>query len=87
MEEDFVYQVKIKCDNGIVFVIYTNGRADEEDVILDYMYQKYYDIQPRKSKYKVNNLSKDYDKLVELPHRVIQIHLAARAVEYSEDYN
>lgn len=87
MEDDFVYQIKIKCDDGIVLIIYTNGRRDEEDIILDYIYQEYYDIQPNKSFYKVSNLSKDYDKLLELPHKVLQLHLAINAKDYSVVYN
>jgi len=87
MKEDFVYQVKIKCDDGIVLLIYTNGRKDEEEIILDFMYQEYYDLQPDKSKYKVLNLSKDYEDIVNTPHRIIQLHLAHRILEYSGNYN
>lgn len=87
MEDDFVYQIKIKCDDGIVLVIYTNGRMNDEDIILDFMWQQYYDVQPNKSKYTVSNLSKEFDKLIELPKNVFQVHLAVRALEYSEDYN
>jgi hypothetical protein len=87
MEDDFVYQIKIKCDDGIILVIYTNGRMNDEDIILDFMWQQYYDVQPNKSKYTVSNLSKEFDKLIELPKNVFQVHLAVRALEYSEDYN
>lgn len=87
MEDDFVYQIKIHCEDGMIVTIYTNGRKDEEDIILDFMWQKYYDIQPLKSKYKVSNLSKDFDEIVNTPPRVYQIHLAFKAVDYADTYN
>jgi hypothetical protein len=85
MEEDFIYQIKIQCEDGIELVIYTNGRKNEEIIILDFMYQKYWEFQPDISKYKVTSLSEEPN--VKAPLNVVQFHLACRAFEYADSYN
>lgn len=87
MEDDFIYQVTIKCDDGKTFIVYTNGGEDESDEILEYMWLKYYDKQPNKSSYSIINLSKDFDELISSPPRLCQVHLACQALDYSTIYN
>ncbi len=85
MEEDFIYQIRIQCEDGIELVIYTNGRKDEEIIILDFMYQKYWEFQPDITKYKVTSLSEEPNTNV--PYNILQFHLACRAFEYADTYN
>jgi hypothetical protein len=85
-ENDFVYQVTIFCDDNINIVIYTNGPKDCENELLDFMHQQYCDAQPDITKYKILNLSKDFDEIQKKPLRAVHVHLAIKAIEYAEDY-
>lgn len=85
-ENDFVYQVTINCDDNINIVIYTNGPKDCENELLDFMHQQYCDAQPDITKYKILNLSKDFDEIQKKPLRAVHVHLAIKAIEYAEDY-
>ena len=86
MEEEVIYQIKITFEDGIQLVIYTNGKKDQADIILDYGYQIYWEQQPDISMYQVTSLSED-PSILEGPNGILRLHLAHRASEYSENYN
>ena len=85
-ENDFVYQITIICNDDIKIVVYANGPKNCEDSLLDFLHQKYYDAQPDITKYKILNLSKDFDEIQKKPLRAVHVHLAIKAIEYAEDY-
>jgi len=89
--ETIWFKVSIELEDGIVFSIYTEGREDEEDLILDYMYQKYWEQQPDISKYNIviaNRICDAVQKVINeyYKDRVTSI-LAFRAIDYVEIYN
>ena len=85
MEEDFIYQIKIKCLNDTELIIYTNGRKNDEIEVLNYVYQKYWEHQPDISKYKIISLSEEPSIII--PINFIRFNLAHRAFEYADMYN
>lgn len=86
MEEDFVYQIKIKDEEGFEILIYLDAPENSEDSLLDFMWQKYFEFQPDKSYYKITNISKECNRKIDLEENMTQIHLACKHLEYSKNF-
>ena len=85
MDYSTLYQVKIEIEDGIILLCYSNGPADYEKEILDYMYEQHRDSQPDKDKYSIRNLSQQHESIAEIVNPV-HMRLAIKAIDYSEDY-
>lgn len=82
----FVYQTTVELEDGLILVVITDGPGDSEDIIQDYIYQRHYDAQPDKSKYRTVNLSKDFERVYELANPV-HMKLSIKAIDYVESYS
>lgn len=84
--EDSIYQIVIKCDDDITLIIFTEAPENSEAEVLKQVYDKHYDQQPDRSKYKITNLTKDYSKSISHFNPAL-LTLAFRAMSYSEEFN
>jgi inhibitor of KinA sporulation pathway (predicted exonuclease) len=82
----FVYQTTVELEDNVILVVITDGPVDSEDIIQDYVYQRHYDAQPDKSKYRTVNLSKDFERVYELANPV-HMKLTMKAIDYTACYS
>ena len=85
------YKVSIELDDGMIYQIYVEGIDGEEDLILDFHYQKHWEQQPDISKYSVtvaNNVMNSIQKIIHEYYKdEISFCLAMNALDYVESYN
>lgn len=85
-----IYQIKITGEDGITLLVYHIAPLNREDIILDFMWQEYFEFQPDKSLYKIINLSND-NNAYHIPRKLFtnptHFHLAVKAIEYVEEYS
>lgn len=81
--EQHIYQIVVPGEDGITLNIYIESPENSEQELIDFIWQKYYDFQPDKSKYSAINLTKEPEKG---NRNATHWHLAYRAKEYAERY-
>lgn len=85
------YKISITLDDGVIYQVYVEGNPNEEDILLDYYYQKHWEQQPDISKYSVvetPELCSAIKKVVQNYYKdEVSFTLAMRAVDYVEIYN
>lgn len=88
MENEFIYQLTIKLEDGLTMKVLLTGPENAENEIIEFYYNKYWEEAPDISKYSIVNLSKDpKHKTIFNSNNFLQYSLATMALEYAREYN
>jgi hypothetical protein len=81
-----VYKVTVKDLEGFFVTTYCEGKENQEAIILDFMWQKYYNFQDNKSFYEVVNISEN-NSFRESLENILHYHLASKTIDYVNKYS
>lgn len=85
--KEHIYEVAIYDKDTIVFKAYITGQPDMEIEVLDFYYQKYSDVAPNISNYKVRDISLEFEDLEFDINNIAAISASLEAYDYSQRFN
>jgi len=85
--QEHVYQIIIKCDDGLEFRTFYDAPEGFEEILKDFFFDQYQHVQSNPGKYIILDITKQFGKLISEKNKYQTFHLAMRGVDYSECYS